>query len=213
MNNKYLFQASDIIKAINVNPNLLEHKVVELIVLVREHLEVNRLRDMETTYFFCNWTLHGEIDRNPFAKIILKNINASVYKDMPNINDQINEVLSVKKFRKELVEIFQRVRVSSFLLNTKAGWESFLGVCLKSWIEKPLKLKKVEGKICVSEFWLEITNISSLDKNYVAEFNIKPNSVFWVARIFPRNYLLKGPLVLTEPDSSFSDTLAGLPLS
>jgi hypothetical protein len=134
----------------------------------------------------------------------LANTSDSVAKDKPMLNDLINETLSIGKFRRELIEIFLQISVSSYLFNTLTGWKSFLGVCLKRWLEKPLEFGKSTYPRYVSKFWLEIPDISSIDKDYITEFKIIPNSVFWSALILPGKYILKGPLVLTEPENSYS---------
>jgi hypothetical protein len=169
--------------------------------LIRQHLEANHLKDRyKITTLYCDWCLHPELDRSRALKDFFREIDDAISDGKEALlNDRINDAISLKQLRFELIEIVNPAGADSKLFSSHLGWMAFLGVLLNLLLEKPIIRTKIPTeKRLAGEFVLEKPDRSNLDKNYLAETTISQGAIFWKILVLPIGYMLTGPLALTE---------------
>ena len=121
------------------------------------------------------------------------------------LNDRINDIISLKQLRDELMQIVGPAGLDSRLFGSRAGWKAFIQVFLKSLIDKPIiRTKLPSAKRLAGQFMLEMPDFSDVDKDYLAENAIHQGAVFWKILILPIGYMLTGPLANTEGPDDFA---------
>jgi hypothetical protein len=119
-------------------------------------------------------------------------------------NDRINEALSLGRLRAELIEILGTINADSKLFSSHRGWKAFLGVLLKSLMEKPLERTMPPTSARFAEkLTLRVPNLSNLDQDFVSDNQISEHTVFWEVLVLPTPHTIEGPLVLTEFPEDF----------
>jgi len=190
MDNKYINQVVAKLGAIEQAGAFHEDTVLALFALIRQHLEANGLKQKYwITNFYCNWCLHTSLDRSP-AREFLQEISEVVADEKETLlNDRINEIISIPRLRKELVEIVTSVGVSSSLFSKYTGWQAFLRVFLKSLLVKPIQRmdQLVIGKF-VQQLILGIPDLSTIGEDYLDQNSIPEGTVFWKVLILPKGY-------------------------
>jgi hypothetical protein len=205
MNSNYINQVAAKLRAIEQEDAFHEDTVLSLLVLIRQHLETNRLKQKyKITNFYCNWCLHSSLNREPIKEILQEISKVVEDKEEMLLNDRINEIISIQRLRQELVEIVASDGISSSLFSTYRGWQAFLRVMLKSLLNKPIQRtdKPTTGKF-VQQLILEIPDISTVDGDYLDQNAISESIVFWKVLILPIGYYVTGPLVMVEHPDSF----------
>ncbi len=126
-----------------------------------------------TTYHYCNWLLHKELDRSSSPKII--NEIANSFQNFTTKNDlinKINEALSLKRLIEELKEILW-VKISTKIKVSKIDfeeyWLKFLQVILNQILFRPLKLKKENINLDDFQFSIYGLQIVVEKKHYCIE--------------------------------------------
>lgn len=202
---KYLRQAAEKLATIDSTGSFHEDTVPTLLVLFRQHLEANNLKSRyRITNFYCNWSLHVSLDKGIVQDILQEISDIISDENETNYNDRINEILSMRRLRMELVEILDGIGAKSKLFNSHTGWRAFLKVLLRSLIDKPIErrgtstLAKFAGKLT-----LNVPDLTQLEQDYITNNQISSNAVFWQVLVLPMDYTLIGPLVLTEHPEDF----------
>ena len=197
---RYLRQAADKLAAIDNTGTFYEDSVLKLFALFRQHLEANNLESRyKITKFYCDWSLHVLLDRG-IAQDILHEISDIISdKNETNYNDRINDVLSLRRLRTEIMEILDTIGAKSKLFNSHSGWKALLKVLLKSLIEKPLERRgTITSALFASRLTLCVPELTKLDQDYIIDSQISENTVFWEVLVSPKGFILRGPLALTE---------------
>jgi len=203
---KYLQQIASKLEWIERERAFREETIVDLLRLVRLHLEANDLKKRyRYAAFYCDWCFHVRLDRPSTVDPLLQRIDEAMADDGEGyLNDRINEAISLEGLRRELVELVSPVAANPSLFRTRAGWKAFTRGLLPSLIDKPLvRTRHPAGKRYVSQLLLEVPDVSGLDPAYVGEVEPGQGAVFWKALIGPIGYWLTGPLVLTSSPESF----------
>jgi hypothetical protein len=182
---------------------------LRLVSLFREYIEASKLeRNYKTAMFYGNWNVHSMLDRDP-VPATLNNIHKIAFESgKVDYNDKINEELSLHLLRRDYLAILAKHNIAPVIFDSFSGWGKFLSVFLESLLEKPLKLKK-PGKSgsYISELVLRTTPpemYSRLDQQYITQSGIRPSSIFWAAKVMPKDVTVIGQLMLIENLKDFS---------
>jgi hypothetical protein len=181
--------------------------VISLVTLIRQHLEANQLRSQyKVTVFYCDWCLHAMLDRSPVLVEFFQQIDDAIVDGKEALlNDRINDIISLKQLRNEILQILAPTGTASYLFSSYAGWKAFIRVFLNLLIEKPIiRNRQTNGKRFAGRFMLEVPELSNVDQAYLEEFAIHPDTVFWKILVLPIGYFLTGPLANTEHSENFS---------
>jgi hypothetical protein len=123
--------------------------LIEVMRLLRLVLEQERLRDSDPhAALYCDWLLHGEIDRHEIAIDILGKMHvAMVDWDRTHDTAAVARAMNLPQLRGEMAVIFAGHQVPTDLLDSFSNWKAFLRVLLEDLSQRPLKLpKKPKGK-------------------------------------------------------------------
>lgn len=122
---------------------LSESEVSHLLVLVRKHLERTRDSEFSVLKFFCDWSMHIEINRSLPALEILRKLNAVINElkrtpDNKQLIDRITEVISFQVLKQELTAFFGSIGIQDELFFNK--WRSFVQTYTNIVLDCPLVL-------------------------------------------------------------------------
>jgi len=204
---RFVKQVTDKLATIDGEGAFHEDTVVSLFALIRQHLEANHLKSQyKVTAFYCDWCLHFMLDRSPVLEYFFRQIDDAISDDKETlINDRINEIISLKQLRYELIQIIGPAGANSNLFGSRGGWKAFIQVFLKSLVDKPIvRNKPPTAKRLAGHFMLEIPDVSNLDKDYITQNAIPLGAVFWKVLVLPIGYTLTGPLVNIEDPANFA---------
>jgi hypothetical protein len=204
---RFIKQVTIKLKAIDRDGAFHEDTVVSLFALIRQHLEANHLKDQyKVTAFYCDWCLHTMLDRSPALVEFFQRIDDAIADGKEVfLTDRINDIISLKQLRNELIQIVAPVVADSRLLNSHAGWNAFIRVFLNSLIEKPIvRIRQTSAKRFARQFMLEVPDLSNVDREYLDATAIHQGAVFWKIQVLPTGYFLTGPLANTEGPQNFA---------
>jgi hypothetical protein len=123
--------------------------MIEVMRLARLVIETHQLADsFPHASLYCDWVMHGEIDRHRLVIGLLEQINAAIcdYDKTHNIA-QVSALLSLATLRIELTAIFLSYKVKTELVDSFQLWNAFVGVLFHDLRNRPLCLpKKPSGK-------------------------------------------------------------------
>ena len=116
--------------------------LIEVMRLLRLVLEQEKLRGSHPhAALYCDWLLHGEIDRHEIAIDILSKMHV-VMVDWDRTHDTaaIARAMNLAQLRAEMVVIFAGHQIPTDLLDSFSNWKTFLRVLLQDLSQRPLKL-------------------------------------------------------------------------
>lgn len=197
---KYLTEAARKLAAIESTGSFHEDTILALMALFRQHIEANNLMaEFRITHFYCNWSLHDQLDRG-IVQDILQELS-EIVSDLhgTDYNDRVNETLGLTNFRSEVRNMLDTAGIQSSLFNIYRGWIAFSQVLVKSLVGKPLvrKNRVYTTPRVVNTLSLKVSEISKLHPDYVERAGIRENTVFWEAFVLPERVTITGPLVVT----------------
>ncbi len=108
-----------------------ESETAHLMVLVRKYLDQLEDNNFFTLRFFCDWSVHSEIERSLPAMELLKQLNAKIVelKDTPD-NDllriETTEIVSFKKLKEELNRFFEEIGIEDNYTIDEEKWKIFV---------------------------------------------------------------------------------------
>jgi hypothetical protein len=124
-------------------------ELIEVMRLLRLVVEQEKLRDSHPhVALYCDWLLHGEIERHEIAINILKQMHmALVGYDQTHDTSGVSRALSLAQLRAEMLLVFIKQNVSTDLLDSFTNWKTFSGALLQDLRDRPLRFrKKPKGK-------------------------------------------------------------------
>jgi hypothetical protein len=201
---------------------LANAELIEVMRLLRLLVEQQKLRDSHPPVaLYCDWLLHGEIDRHEIAIEILKKMHmALVAYDQTHNTSGVSSALSLAQLRAEILLIFIKQSVSTNLMDSFANWNTFSGALLQDLRDRPLQLpKKPKGKTkkkmdnAIAEMrsasqkmlgspWARAFFVTSDDEQgkRLMHWNVEWQSP---ALVGTDHMILKGELQMTEEASAF----------
>ncbi|MGO9699404.1 MAG: hypothetical protein ACLPX7_09100 [Xanthobacteraceae bacterium] len=128
--------------------NCSKADLIEVMRLVRLVVENERLAEtFPHVSLYCDWVMHGEIDRHKLTLVRLEQMNEAIANDRNDVS-KVSSLISLAELRAELIVLFASHKVPSELLDSFANWNTFAGVLLEDLCDRPLRLpKKPSGKL------------------------------------------------------------------
>ena len=127
---------------------LEESLVVHLFVLARkllERLPRETREQFQTLDFFCNWTLHAELDRGG-VPVLIARLQKIVWRhpgptaNNATFSEEVSRTLSLGRVREEFNRLLQ-FHAPDSKLNTDARWEDIVRSLLQTISQCPLTLR------------------------------------------------------------------------
>jgi hypothetical protein len=112
---------------------LSESEVSHFMTLSRKYLD-HMPKEERTAYpilrFYCDWAVHITVDRSPEGLAILKRLNDTLVElapvaDNDLINKRITEIVSFRKLRGEIGQLFRQMQVPNPLEADQEKWITF----------------------------------------------------------------------------------------
>ena len=111
----------------------------------REILEAeNKQSQYPMIYFFSNWILHTSISKTGAIKFFINFLEVfSDFKKTGNrgaVNDRVNDVISFKELRKELIQLFESNGLKTLIFRQRDSWHEFVMLMAPEIAFKPFKI-------------------------------------------------------------------------
>jgi hypothetical protein len=122
-----------------------EAQTVYLLVEIRKLMEQNKTKEFDTMKMFCDWCLHVSLDRNKQIKKFLDEFDEAIGKiDHDSCYDQINNCLSLNKFKEDMTEFLKEFGLPVI---ESAQWSKFIRLYSDVVSDCPITGKDHEFKI------------------------------------------------------------------
>jgi hypothetical protein len=139
-------QKASIIELLAFNPIHTSH-VRALMTYIRELLEANsEKQNYPTLNFYCNWSVHSEITKSSVVADMFINLTRVIADHNSSggasgdIWAQINELIGVPNFRKEITNFFKKLSIPTSKLDDNNYWKGFTTLLFEKLKDKPLSL-------------------------------------------------------------------------
>jgi hypothetical protein len=202
---KYLQHVAEKIAVIAGRGYFDEDSTLSLVTWHRQYLEANKLKKRyKVTMFYCNWALHPQLDKDPVPDT-LKRLTQTMFNHGAYANDEINEILSLRILRKEILHVLSANRVDPMFFESYIGWKGFISSFLALLLSKPLQWTGTSSQVrYAASLTLAKADLTTLGQDYVTQYGITKDTIFWKAWVEPKGVKVMGPLVLTEQPQDFA---------
>jgi hypothetical protein len=198
--------------------------VAHLMSLSRQLIESAGLQGQyEYLNFYCNWTLHPELQRSAVAQRILDRISDECSSaEVKQYNDIILEIIGLQLLRKNLIDLYTAYHIPTFLFESKSGWKGFADVLVGLLLDKPIRRRSPEevtalrargttyaielrlGRKSTDPAFESIRAQARADPRKAAALDVDfPGDVFWIVEVTKPGVVIAGPFNLPERDSAF----------
>ncbi|TSC83896.1 MAG: Uncharacterized protein G01um101413_699 [Parcubacteria group bacterium Gr01-1014_13] len=129
---------------------LTESQVAHLMVLMRKLIDKTKAENFQLLDFFCNWSVHTDMDRTP-ALEILKRLNDLIVttKDYGNTNliiALVSAVISFKELRQEIKKLLSSAGIQTDSFDNISFWRNFAQKLIEILRDCPLQMPEDPGK-------------------------------------------------------------------
>lgn len=115
----------------------------DLLDVLRQTRLVIESKHLKTAYptlsFYCDWYVHGGLDRNPRVWEILTSINTAICDSSQNPVAQIAALLKLDELRAEAIRLFNGENLNPFLFSLDENWSTYIFALLRDLSEKRLR--------------------------------------------------------------------------
>lgn len=150
--NKFVLSLSNTLNRISKEKTISRNEFVKVLLDIRQLIESGRLESQfKLTNLFLNWCFHPQISKSKIAYIFLhdlsleclsalkKHVTIEDDKDATRLFIEVTEnILNFPKFRKELIELFDKYSLQTVLFKIKSNWDAFSKIVIEEIFEKPL---------------------------------------------------------------------------
>jgi hypothetical protein len=93
-----------------------------------------------TLSFFCDWYVHGNIDRHPRAWDILAKIDDQMFQSSSqDPRAVVYQLLRVDELRSQFIELFRSHSINPFLFTENDNWSAFAGTLFGDLCQRPIR--------------------------------------------------------------------------
>jgi hypothetical protein len=91
---------------------------------------------------YCDWFVHGEIDRRALASAMLERMNEIIlqFLEVDGICNAISQCVSLAQLRSELTIFFLANGTSIAIPDSYSNWKMFMGLLLEELCDRPIRL-------------------------------------------------------------------------
>jgi len=152
---------------------LSESECVHVLSLIRQELEAS---ETESNYdyikFFCDWSLHNQIDRSMAGSNAIVSINKVLSDERKSDTDALIKEMSAQfigKFKDQMKDFLNKNSRPSDIIDNDNQWKEFLKMMLEIISQKPVILiknkheKKVSGNPLKEGMWATEISIVKVD--------------------------------------------------
>ena len=204
VNKEECMSDSDATKLISMTKQLITYRQEEILCPV--------------VLFYCDWVLSIKVSGSYATCLILSQIT-DVFLSDNGINKvdiplQVSELLSIKKFQKQLITLYASESLPTFIFTDSRNWKGFMGFILKEIVGKviefppdienrndyPAKIYKDMKVKADTHEWLMARKLW-LSDNVKGK---KEGAVYWFVETNPR-VVINGRLRFTELEEDFNN--------
>src|SRR3989344_5857252 len=139
-----------------------ECQIFCIISRIRKAVEHHKLKDkFQVINFYCNWTLHTELDNTSSIYSLLLEIEQSILSKKYDITPVMN-IVDFKHFRKEIKIFLNDFYIINPFNDTKY-WRNFRRLFVKILVDSPLNLKSKDFKEMRKFSFIKTNNENDVD--------------------------------------------------
>ncbi|MFA5210996.1 MAG: hypothetical protein WC414_00640 [Patescibacteria group bacterium] len=166
---------------ITLPDNLSESHIVHLMVLMRKLIDNTNEKDIELLEFFCNWSVHIDMDRTAALHVIekLNKIisNIKTFKDKNLVSVLISGAISFKDLRTEIKYLLKKNSINVTIFDNDYFWKNFAVNLIKILQDCPIHLSqnltKKKDKIIIENIKANPIKLGC----WVTQVSLKENTV------------------------------------